>query len=356
MKQVYFVFLICFFKIQSFAVSISVEDHPFEDSNNRYFLGISSPQDNENKAIKEAVENAYLNAITEVYGTELQISQKSTANMEDTSLSKVSLLKTKNIKFKKFEKIDQKISASKLQFIAKVLFRYNKQEIRAEQARINIEEKLKTAENQTTGLKESLNQVGTSESILHLGRLEIRAFAEGKEVTEADIEIDQKKFASTPLVIGNRFSVGEHKIAIKHPRYEDYEGSFSVNGSDPQFININLRNATGSVTIYSSPANAQVYLNDNLLGETPIKIETMPIGKPFSIKLKTQGYYDQIFENLILQKDENLKLHPILNKINPPAIDTTNDLNDDSDVDENACLPADTFDNSLEDDLCEDRD
>ena len=115
--------------------------------------------------------------------------------------------------------------------------------------------------------------------------------------------------------------------------------------------------------MYTKRQTSQVYVNDNLFGETPIKIETMPTGKSISIRLKLEGYYDSIFENISLHKDENLILTPILNKIIPaiiPKIDLgseqlkpTKNLIDNPIGDENVC---DQIDDLLANYTCEERD
>lgn len=348
-KNLIFILLVVLASSQSIGMPISINNYEFEDAIYRYFLGVSAPQDNESKAIKEAIENATFDAIIGVHGSEIEISQKSSASMVDANLSKISILKSESVHLQKFDKIDQKVAAFNNQFIARVLFRYSKSEIRKEQSRL----KMAKETNHDGKLKTELNQVGTAESILQLGRLEFRTFAEGKEVTEADIEIDSMRFASTPLIIGNRFSIGEHKINIKHPLFEDYVGTFFVNGANNQRINIKLKGASGSILINSYPSRAQVYLDGNLIGESPISIESLSIKKSYNIKVVSGGYYEQSMENIVLHKNENLLLRPILQG---KTVHKNSMAEGSVDTDSNVCSVEDLEDPLYRKDDCEDRD
>ncbi|MCK4731421.1 MAG: PEGA domain-containing protein, partial [Methanophagales archaeon] len=86
-------------------------------------------------------------------------------------------------------------------------------------------------------------------------------------------------------------SAGSHTIKLSKSGYNDYTRTTSVIAGETKRINLNLRQATGSISVTSSPSGASVYLDGSLKGKTPKTITGVSAGS-HTIKLSESGYID----------------------------------------------------------------
>jgi len=98
----------------------------------------------------------------------------------------------------------------------------------------------------------------------------------------ADIFIDEKYVGSSPQFIDNVI-IGSHSIKISHNTYIDEVRTVILEEKRNINIDITLRNNT-NIVIESNPSGAEVRINGNYKGKTPIKIDVITGDKTLNIQ------------------------------------------------------------------------
>lgn len=81
----------------------------------------------------------------------------------------------------------------------------------------------------------------------------------------------------TPLKL-NTLASGEYEIVITKDLYHPYTEKFIITDDSQNRRNINLIPAFGTLNVTGSPDGAAVYLDGQLRGQTPVKIDELPSG------------------------------------------------------------------------------
>ena len=108
----------------------------------------------------------------------------------------------------------------------------------------------------------------------------------------ASVYLDGSYKGKTPKTITG-VSAGSHTIKLSKSGYNDYTRTTSVIAGETKRINLNLRQATGSIYVTSSPSGASVYIDGSSYkkGTNPIKITGVSAGS-HTIKLSKSRYID----------------------------------------------------------------
>ncbi|MBI2970084.1 MAG: PEGA domain-containing protein [Gammaproteobacteria bacterium] len=89
-------------------------------------------------------------------------------------------------------------------------------------------------------------------------------------ISGARVVIDSEERGQTPLTV-RELPPGEHALAVTLDRYLPYQGSVAVEGRDiEQKLELELTPAWGDITLSSRPAGAEVYVNEERVGRTPL--------------------------------------------------------------------------------------
>lgn len=91
----------------------------------------------------------------------------------------------------------------------------------------------------------------------------------------------------TPVSIS--VTPGYHTIKLELEGYLEYQDSIRV--TNDTTLNISLQRAEGALVVFSDPPTADVYIDDNYYGKTPITIQRIPAGRRI-VTLKLSGYAD----------------------------------------------------------------
>ena len=113
------------------------------------------------------------------------------------------------------------------------------------------------------------------------------------EPSGAEIYLDGKYQGTTPMTLSDVIS-GDHKIELKKSGYEDWSYSVSVKADETESVSAGLKPETvitGSISITSEPAGAEIYLDGKYQGTTPMTLSDV-ISGDHKIKLKKSGYED----------------------------------------------------------------
>lgn len=104
----------------------------------------------------------------------------------------------------------------------------------------------------------------------------------------ADIIIDDETLGETPTTI--EVLEGERKISISKEGFKPWKKTIKVKPQEAMsFEDIQLFPADATLRLSSNPINANVTLNDNYLGQTPLTVALTP-GESARLRLYKQGY------------------------------------------------------------------
>jgi hypothetical protein len=90
---------------------------------------------------------------------------------------------------------------------------------------------------------------------------------------------------------------GVYTILLKDSQHEDFSDSLTVTAGKITPVNVAMKAPTtpfgvnGTLNVGSSPAGAQVYLDNRFVGITPLIMTTVPPGE-YNLVLKMNGYAD----------------------------------------------------------------
>ncbi|MBD3183035.1 PEGA domain-containing protein [Candidatus Poribacteria bacterium] len=107
---------------------------------------------------------------------------------------------------------------------------------------------------------------------------------------EAQVFIDQEYKGIAPLETG-RIPSGTHEVMFTKENYRDISKTAVLKDSQDMEITGRLIPIKGSVSISSQPSEANVYLDGEMIGKTPVFIYGIMVGK-YNLKLEKYGYQD----------------------------------------------------------------
>lgn len=98
---------------------------------------------------------------------------------------------------------------------------------------------------------------------------------EVKVVGEADVSID-----GLVLPLGSRYLIrpGEYAMRVTVPGYEEWQGSVTVTDANSQQFEVSPAILPGRVSIDSTPDGATVTLGEKVIGQTPLKDQSIEAG------------------------------------------------------------------------------
>lgn len=294
-----------------------------EDGSFQYWVGISSEHPNEKFALAEAYQEALNEAAKFNFGFKHKVMENTYANKNEHQVHQETEWSSEKILFKGVKPLRQVIKEKNGKYIAYREISYPKMAIKEELTRLSKYEKpiepdsvTKNKSGHTYGsfsiksnvsnLKVSLIKSDSPESkeitapaelTLPTGLYYLTAVKEGykpltREViitgganfTHIELEttlgtlhlkatpLDAKikvngKIYSKPLI---DLSAGQYTIEVSHPDYLTMTEEIELLNGNGVYREILLKPKKSSVTIFSSPSQAQVFINGNKAGETPL--------------------------------------------------------------------------------------
>jgi hypothetical protein len=135
----------------------------------------------------------------------------------------------------------------------------------------------------------------------------------------AQVELDGIDIGKTPLSkeldLSDKSKQGERFLKLSYPDYDDLNQTIQLYPSkDPMSINVDLKKTLGDYRIESIPDGAQVFIDGDYKGQTPLQ-GTLPIGS-YSVELKMEEYLPSLNKQLIVNVNEIAKLSFELKLIN----------------------------------------
>ena len=116
--------------------------------------------------------------------------------------------------------------------------------------------------------------------------------------SEATVYIDGIKLGLTPFTL-DELKAGEHTVRMSKPGHIDFEETFSLEAGETKKLE-GVLERLNILSLSSSPLGVTLYLDDEEVGSTPVRLE-LQTGS-YRIKLKKEGYADWK-EEVLVDKD-----------------------------------------------------
>lgn len=124
----------------------------------------------------------------------------------------------------------------------------------------------------------------------------------------AEIWIDDQKLGQSGQVI-EAITAGQHQLRVDAPRYRVHEQTINVEGKDThQQLSVNLEPAWADVVLTTAPAGAQLLVDGEAAGTTPLNTEILEGERRLLLKLPGYKAWQQ---TLTLEAGDKIELPPI---------------------------------------------
>jgi hypothetical protein len=104
----------------------------------------------------------------------------------------------------------------------------------------------------------------------------------------AEISYNNASLGQTPLLL-TTLSLGTHRLTLSLPGFQNKNVDLVIEDRTPVKLEVDLMSASGTLTIETDPADAEVFINGISRGKTPTTIERIPEGS-VNIEIKSLGY------------------------------------------------------------------
>jgi hypothetical protein len=287
------------------------------DSTYKVYVGraVDAPSDSE--AVFQATVNARKQAISENFGTWVQIESNayraSDAGGSRTSLGQSSTEISSEVRLIEFEQTALHFEREDKKVNAWVRFKYPRSEIERERTRLK---RLDTGDSAPSRLM----KFSTGETGAAGGVLEIHSRPAGLPVEiDTNSELLGRKL-KTPLEIRG-IAVGRHIIKINDPRFALHAEEVQIHPGSQQVIRAIMKPAFGTLRVESSLERSTVTIGSKTY-LTPVKEIEIPAGVKLTIEVShpeaDSPVRDEIelSRNDRLEKSFDLKLKPVLVSVN----------------------------------------
>jgi len=108
---------------------------------------------------------------------------------------------------------------------------------------------------------------------------------------DADVQVNGRAAGKTPLTVRD-LTLGSYTIRVVRDGYAAEERTLRLTTQQPtQSTTLTLRTVStvSSLTVLSRPVGARVFINNRLVGSTPLAIPGLPAG-PATVRIEMDGY------------------------------------------------------------------
>ncbi|MDD3803950.1 MAG: PEGA domain-containing protein [bacterium] len=121
----------------------------------------------------------------------------------------------------------------------------------------------------------------------------------------ADVYVNEQLYDRTPIDENIKLKSGRYTLLLKHPNRKDYRKEISIEKDSILRISVELEKAYGFLKIVVRPW-ADVFIDGQLLGTTPLSDSLQLLTGPHSIRLVNSNY-PAIEDEIIISEEEVLR-------------------------------------------------
>lgn len=280
------------FLASSFSKADDALKLPKEDDKYKYYLGIAENIVTYKEAVNQAFEQAVSDAIRENFGFSTSITSDTYSTETDSQILKRFRQNSQNIELKGFERIDMRVENASSKYKIQMLYRYDKAAIQQELHRIK---------SATPNLNSMAFESGGPNKN-NLGGLQVVT-----DPPNASIYLNDERFLKSPLMVKNQIAPNKYTLVLDHPAFETITEEIVILPNEVTKIEKTLTPAFGYFSIESRPSNAEVYLNNKLIGRTPIEELKYPATEKFTLRLEHPKALTQTIEGVWVDKNSKRK-------------------------------------------------
>ncbi len=259
------------------------------DKTYKYYVGRSSGSGSEQSGIAEATREAYEQAIRENFGFQTRIQSDAYESSKKVVSTKRVQVVSQDIRVYGFEQIEFHSVPSGSKFDVWVLYRYPLAEIAREKSRVLSLREMASPE---------FSEQGSDSAGQKSGTLEIMTTPAG-----ASVFVDGEAYGVTPMRLRGVVEVGRHQLRLDHPSFETVNETFVAVPGKTAKVEKTLVPALAKMSLTSEPSNANVVINGQQMGTTPLPVLEVPVNKPLKIEL-THAEASSFATEIEVAKDE----------------------------------------------------
>ncbi len=94
----------------------------------------------------------------------------------------------------------------------------------------------------------------------------------------------------TPIVVDDLFARQSYDVRVELDDHDTWSGTSAGNGESVQRVKARLERRYGPIVVTSVPGGADVLINDELMGKTPLEIERIDLRGPMKLGLRRAGF------------------------------------------------------------------
>gem|GEM_PF-1676428 len=143
------------------------------------------------------------------------------------------------------------------------------------------------------------------EELITDGTLSINSLPEG-----AELLVNGTQYGFTPWE--GPFPEGDYEIVLRKDLYHEKIEQVKVVADTTMSYTFRLRPAFGTLSLNSQPAGVEIFLDDNLVGTTPLTIEKVPSGEHEVFARK--NFYEDVFKVYVIEDGQTLTDNLIMPK------------------------------------------
>ena len=124
---------------------------------------------------------------------------------------------------------------------------------------------------------------------------------------KADVFINGENLGKAPLTTNKAYLDGQRlDLLLRAPGYQDLRLSHIVGKRDTRLSNLKLEKSPTALYFDSQPRGASIYINNQLMGQTPAEIGAYKDGQRLRIRVEREGYNDFSRRHRVGQDDIKL--------------------------------------------------
>jgi serine/threonine protein kinase/outer membrane protein assembly factor BamB len=139
-----------------------------------------------------------------------------------------------------------------------------------------------------------------SASLVPIGYLTVDSTPAG-----AEVYVDNTYIGVTP-VESYKLAVGTYTLLIRKPGYFDYTQTVTISEGKTTIVNAKLILKTATLSVSSTPSNAEVYIGGIYKGQTPITVQLPP--GTYTVEIRKEDYKPHT-ETITLQAGEERQIN-----------------------------------------------
>jgi len=139
-----------------------------------------------------------------------------------------------------------------------------------------------------TGAATSMRALDLGDTIVNAATDKTAFMIVESKPSGAKVIINGQESGDTPYQV--ELPWGQYKITVKLPQHHPAQQDVVLNSSETQELNFALVPAFGALTVTSSPSKANVFIDGELAGQTPLNLTRKP-SRTYNIRVERANFY-----------------------------------------------------------------